>query len=158
MSIGLKGDVCCFSFFFLFLMAKKLRSAAYLLGRKLHQIVYEGSLEAYAYKPHSAPPNDDVAKLRVRGVDSLLSIYLQTAPIVYLYQHPNIEPLNPAQTCPLTTTLTKTPVTPNSCRLKKTLAVPLTDALLQTIRNSTEACPLHKRASRGPTRLARVRR
>ena len=79
-------------FFFLFLMTKKLRSAAYLLGRKIAKIVYEGGLEACAYKPHSAPPNDDVAKLRVRGVDSLFSIYFQTAPLVYPYQHPTIEP------------------------------------------------------------------
>lgn len=44
MSIGLKGDVCCFSFFFLFLMAKKLRSAAYLLGRKLHRLFTKAAL------------------------------------------------------------------------------------------------------------------
>ena len=67
-----------FFFLFLFLMAKKLRSVAYLLVRKLKCLITKAALRLVLTSHTPPPPNDDVAKLRVRGVHSLLSIYLQT--------------------------------------------------------------------------------
>lgn len=109
-----------------------------------------------SHKPHSAPPND-VAKLRVRGVHSLYLSPVRPPPRYprHPQSHSHSHPLIDRPTCPLTTTSTKTLAMRNSYRLKKTLAVPLTDVLLQTIR-SRDMRPPRKQTSRVAIRSARV--
>lgn len=136
----------------------------YLLVRKLTTVFYDGSLEALDSRVSHTPPHQMTwaklrVSLRVRGVDLVrlqhkVDIITRTSTsFPYPYPHSAID----QPTCPPKTTSSKTPVTPNNYRLKKTLAVPLTNVQLQTT-PSTEMCPLRKQPSRGATTLAADRR